>query len=84
MSLRALGTRLIATQKTVENTTNFGIVLQGAHEQTHAHIVSCGSGVNDIKTGDIVVVDWNRTLKFTHENTTYYMFDQSAVAAVVN
>jgi co-chaperonin GroES (HSP10) len=66
------------------NTTESGIVLQGAQERNpSARIVSVGPQSDcGLKAGDTVVIDWNRVGKMNYNNKTYYVTDQSNVMAV--
>ena len=66
------------------NTTESGLILQGAQERNpSARIVSVGPQVDcGLEVGNRVVVDWGRVGKFTHEARTYYVTDQSNVLGV--
>jgi co-chaperonin GroES (HSP10) len=37
----------------------------------------------DIKAGDILVVDWSKCGQFEHDGSTYHLVDQSTVLAVL-
>lgn len=61
-----------------------GIILQSTTETQFAEIISIGSQVQDpLPLGAKIVVDWNQTVPVKHENTTYYVIDSRAVAAVL-
>lgn len=66
------------------NTTESGIVLQGAQERNPAaRVVAVGEQSDcGIEVGNRVVVDWTRVGKFSHDNKTYYVTDQSNIAAI--
>lgn len=66
------------------NTTESGIVLQGAQDRNPtARIVSVGPQSDcGLAVGDRVVVDWSRVGKFSHEARTYYVTDQSNIMGV--
>lgn len=82
--LRALGTRLLIEQVDAEKVSAGGIVLQSAQEVPRARVLDVGPQVKeDIKIGDILVVDWSRVGQVRFENTTHYMVDESTVLAVV-
>ena len=47
-------------------------------------MLSVGADVQeDIKEGDILVVDWNKVGQFDFENTKYYLVDESTILAVL-
>lgn len=66
------------------NTTESGIVLQGAQERNpSARIVSVGPQSDcGLKAGDTVVVDWGRVGKMSYNDKTYYVTDQSNILGV--
>jgi co-chaperonin GroES (HSP10) len=61
-----------------------GIVLQSAQEVPRARILDVGSQVKeDLKIGDIIVVDWSRVGQMKFENDLHFMVDESTILAVL-
>lgn len=82
--LTATGTRLIIEQMAASRSTASGILLQSSQEVPKARVLSVGADVKeDIKVGDILVVDWNKVGQFDFENTKYYLVDESTILAVL-
>lgn len=82
--LTATGTRLIIEQMAASRTTASGILLQSNQEAPRARVLSVGADVKeDIKAGDILVVDWNKVGQFDFENQKYYLVDESTILAVM-
>jgi co-chaperonin GroES (HSP10) len=82
--LKATGTRILIEQIEASKTTSGGILLQSSSEAPQARVINVGPQVKeDIKTGDILIVDWSKVGQFSHENSKHYIVDESTVLAVV-
>jgi co-chaperonin GroES (HSP10) len=82
--LKAMGTRLYIEKIESAKTTAMGIVLQSAQEVPRARILDVGSQVKeDLKIGDIIVVDWSRVGQMKFENDLHFMVDESTILAVL-
>lgn len=46
-----------------EKTTASGIVLQRSDEVDRAEVLAIGPQVDEVSVGDIVLLDWNKTIK---------------------
>ena len=66
------------------NTTESGIVIQGAQERNPtALVVSVGPQTDcGVVVGNRVVVDWGRVGRINHNDKTYYVTDQSNILGV--
>jgi co-chaperonin GroES (HSP10) len=84
MSLQATGTRIIIQRIEGSRQSAGGIILQTQQERPNGRVLSVGPAVTeDIKTGDILVVDWSKCGQFEHDGSTYHLVDQSTVFAVL-
>jgi len=82
--LKAVGTTMIIERVAGSKTTQGGIILQSEQQRPHARVLSVGPQVReDIALGDMLIVDWSKCGRFEHENTTYYLVDETTVLAVV-
>lgn len=83
-TLRAIGTRLTIERIEAERTTAGGIVLQSAQEAPRARVLDVGSQVKeDVRVGDVIIVDWSKVGHLNYQNQTHFMVDESTVLAVL-
>jgi hypothetical protein len=82
--LKATGTRYIVEPEPLETTTAGGIYVKNTGTTQFAIIRSAGPKLIDpLALGTRVLLDWNSTLPLKHEDTTYYVVENSALHAVV-
>lgn len=82
--LKAVGTTMVIERVAGSKTTLGGIILQSEQERPHARVLSVGPQVREhIVEGDVLIVDWSKCGRFEHDNTTYYLVDETTVLAVV-
>lgn len=82
--IQATTTRYIVKALDLDLESAGGIILKSTTATQFAEIISIGSQVQDpLPLGAKIVIDWNQTVPVKHENTTYYVVDSRAVAAVV-
>ena len=61
--MRPLHNKVIVERIPGETTTESGIVLQRSHEVDRAKIIAVGPDVKEVSVGEIVLLDWNKTVK---------------------
>ena len=61
--IRPLGNKVVVERIAAEKATSSGIVLQRTDEPDRAEVVSVGPEVDEVKVGDILLVNWNEAQK---------------------
>lgn len=61
MEIRPMNDRILVAENKKENTTNSGIIIEGARgvgDTAKATVLAIGPEVKDVKVGDVVLLDW--------------------------
>ena len=83
--LKPLNDKIVIEEVEVEQQTNSGIILQGnvSGEIKRARALAIGNKVNDVKEGDVLLVDWQFASKSKFDNRTIFVIKEENVIAVV-
>ena len=63
MEIRTLGNKIAIKRIAAEKATASGIVLQRTEEPDRAEVTSIGPEVDEVKVGDVLLVNWNEAQK---------------------
>jgi co-chaperonin GroES (HSP10) len=62
--MRPLQNKVIVERIEQDNTTSSGIIIKGSTgEPDRARIIAVGPDVKEVSANDVVLLDWNRTVK---------------------
>ena len=61
--MQPLHNKVLVKRIAGETTTSSGIVLQRSNEVDKAEVLAIGPQVDEVQVGDIVLLDWNKTIK---------------------
>ena len=61
--MKPLHNKVIVERIPGETVTEFGIVLHRSNEVDRAKIVATGPDVKEVSVGEVVLLDWNKTVK---------------------
>ena len=83
--LKPLNDKIVIEEIEVEQQTSSGIILQGnvSGEIKRARAIAIGNKVNDVKEGDVLLVDWQFASKSKFDNRTIFVIKEENVIAVV-
>jgi chaperonin GroES len=83
--LKPLNDKIVFEEVEIEQTTASGIIVQGNPngEIKRGRVLSVGNKVNDVKEGDLLLVDWQFASKSKFEDKTIYVIKEENVIAVV-
>ena len=84
--IQAIRKDVIVTDMTFDaRITSSGIILQGnvSGEIKRARALAIGNKVNDVKEGDVLLVDWQFASKSKFDNRTIFVIKEENVIAVV-
>mgnify|MGYP003345932982 FL=1 len=83
--LKPLNDKIVIEEVEVEQQTSSGIILQGnvSGEIKRARALAIGNKVNDVKEGDVLLVDWQFASKSKFDNKTIFVIKEENVIAVV-
>ena len=83
--LKPLNDKIVIEEVEVEQQTSSGIILQGnvSGEIKRARAIAIGNKVNDVKEGDVLLVDWQFASKSKFDNRTIFVIKEENVIAVV-
>lgn len=83
--LKPLNDKIVIEEVDIEQTTSSGIIVQGnvTGEMKRARVLAIGSKVNDVKEGDVLLVDWHHASKSKFEDKTIFVIKEENVIAVV-
>ena len=60
MALKPLKTNVLIKRVEEEQTTSFGIILEGSSTTPKAEVLAIGSLVEDVSVGDTIIPDWKK------------------------
>jgi chaperonin GroES len=83
--LKPLNDKIVFEEVEIEQTTASGIIVQGNPngEIKRGRVLSVGNKVNDVKEGDLLLVDWQYASKSKFEDKTIFVIKEENVIAVV-
>ena len=83
----AVKTRVIFTRKEVQQKTDSGIILSNPNQEHNplGYVHSIGDKVDiaGLAVGDAISVNWQSVGMLEHDNTKYYIVDQSNINAII-
>jgi co-chaperonin GroES (HSP10) len=61
--MKPLHNKVIVERIGSENVSSGGIILHRSQEPDRAKVISVGPNVDEVSVGDVVLLDWNKTVK---------------------
>jgi len=85
MNVIPLKDRVLVAENKRENTTESGIVLQGAgfDQSKTGTVLAIGPDVTDVKVGDVIYLEWNKAAVVKIGDAQRVMVKQENIVAVL-
>ena len=86
MEIRPMNDRILVAENKKETTTASGIVIEGARgvgDTAKATVLAVGPNVNDVKVGDVVLLDWVKASPVKVGEAQRAMIKEEFVIAIV-
>jgi chaperonin GroES len=85
MNVIPLKDRVLVAENKRENTTESGIVLQGAgfDQSKTGTVLAIGPDVTDVKVGDVIYLEWNKAAVVKIGDAQRVMIKQENIVAVL-
>ena len=85
MNVTPLKDRVLVAENKRENTTESGIVLQGAgfDQSKTGTVLAIGPDVTDVKVGDVIYLEWNKAAVVKIGDAQRVMVKQENIVAVL-
>ena len=85
MNVIPLKDRVLVAENKRENTTESGIVLQGAgfDQSKTGTVLAIGPDVTDVKVGDVIYLEWNKAAVVKIDDAQRVMIKQENIVAVL-
>jgi co-chaperonin GroES (HSP10) len=86
MNVIPLKDRVLVAENKNENTTESGIVLQGAgfDQSKTGTVLAIGPDVTDVKVGDVIYLEWNKAAVVKIGDAQRVMVKQENIVAVLD
>jgi co-chaperonin GroES (HSP10) len=86
MNVIPLKDRVLVAENKSENTTESGIVLQGAgfDQSKTGTVLAIGPDVTDVKVGDVIYLEWNKAAVVKIGDAQRVMVKQENIVAVLD
>jgi len=85
MNVTPLKDRVLVAENKRENTTESGIVLQGAgfDQSKSGTVLAIGPDVTDVKVGDVIYLEWNKAAVVKIGDAQRVIIKQENIVAVL-
>jgi len=85
MNIIPIRDKVAVVQLKNSTTTDSGIILQGdvSQEAKRGKVIAVGPEVQDVKEGDVVLLDWVHAIQSKIENIPFFLIKEQHVIAVV-
>jgi len=86
MNVTPLKDRVLVAENKRENTTESGIVLQGAgfDQSKSGTVLAIGPEVTDVKVGDVIYLEWNKAAVVKIGDAQRVIIKQENIVAVLD
>jgi co-chaperonin GroES (HSP10) len=86
MNVQPLKDRVLVAENKRENTTESGIVLQGAgfDQSKSGTVLAIGPDVTDVKVGDVIYLEWNKAAVVKIGDAQRVIIKQENIVAVLD
>jgi co-chaperonin GroES (HSP10) len=86
MNVTPLKDRVLVAENKRENTTESGIVLQGAgfDQSKSGTVLAIGPDVTDVKVGDVIYLEWNKASVVKIGDAQRVIIKQENIVAVLD
>jgi co-chaperonin GroES (HSP10) len=86
MNVTPLKDRVLVAENKRENTTESGIVLQGAgfDQSKSGTVLAIGPDVTDVKVGDVIYLEWNKAAVVKIGDAQRVIIKQENIVAVLD
>ena len=86
MNVTPLKDRVLVAENKRENTTESGIVLQGAgfDQSKSGTVLAIGPDVTDVKVGDVIYLEWNKAAVVKIGDAQRVIVKQENIVAVLD
>jgi co-chaperonin GroES (HSP10) len=86
MNVQPLKDRVLVAENKRENTTESGIVLQGAgfDQSKSGTVLAIGPDVTDVKVGDVIYLEWNKASVVKIGDAQRVIIKQENIVAVLD
>jgi len=86
MNVQPLKDRVLVAENKNENTTESGIVLQGAgfDQSKTGTVLAIGPDVTDVKVGDVIYLEWNKAAVVKIGDAQRVIIKQENIVAVLD
>lgn len=83
MNIKPIGKKLAVIKLKSETTTESGLILtKGVDSIDKAKVVAVGPEVKDVKVGETVLINWNKSSQTTIDNIPIYILSEEDVVGV--